>query len=74
MVFPLGMYSVATLAFGRVTRITFMDPIAHVMLWVAVTAWTLVAGSFLAQLIGKFRARRRIRNEADEALEEPLPG
>jgi tellurite resistance protein TehA-like permease len=46
-VFPLGMYSVATLAFGKTTGLAFMHPIAHVMLWVAVGAWALVAAAFL---------------------------
>jgi tellurite resistance protein TehA-like permease len=45
VVFPLGMYSVATLSFGKVTRLGFMSPIAHVMLWVAVVAWVAVAGA-----------------------------
>jgi len=50
MVFPLGMYSVATLAFGKTARLSFMHPIARVMLWVAIAAWTLVAAAFLARL------------------------
>ncbi len=50
IVFPLGMYSVATLAFGKSARLAFMHPIAHVMLWVAVAAWILVATAFLARL------------------------
>jgi tellurite resistance protein TehA-like permease len=52
VVFPLGMYSVATLAFGETTHLTFMDPIAHVMLWVAFAAWALVAAAFLTRLAG----------------------
>jgi tellurite resistance protein TehA-like permease len=50
VVFPLGMYSVATLAFGKVAHLAFMEPLARVMLWVAVAAWALVAGAFLARL------------------------
>jgi tellurite resistance protein TehA-like permease len=50
-VFPLGMYSVATLTFGKITGLAFMHPIAHVMLWVAVAAWVLVAAAFLIQLV-----------------------
>jgi len=41
IVFPLGMYSVATLSFGAAAGLGFMHPIAHVMLWVAVIAWVL---------------------------------
>jgi tellurite resistance protein TehA-like permease len=47
VVFPLGMYSVATQAFGRVAGIAFMEPLARVMIWVAVAAWVLVAAAFL---------------------------
>jgi tellurite resistance protein TehA-like permease len=43
VVFPLGMYSVATLQYGKVAHLGFMHPIAHVMMWVAVAAWLAVA-------------------------------
>jgi tellurite resistance protein TehA-like permease len=45
VVFPLGMYSVATLTFGKVAHIGFMEPLAHVVLWIAVVAWVLVAAA-----------------------------
>jgi tellurite resistance protein TehA-like permease len=51
-VFPLGMYSVATLAYGKAAPLAFMPPLAHVMLWVAVAAWALVAAAFIARLAG----------------------
>lgn len=47
VVFPLGMYSVATLTFGQAAGISFMAPLARVMIWVAVAAWILVAAAFL---------------------------
>ena len=50
VVFPLGMYSVATLAFGKAANLTFMEPLARFMLWVAVAAWVMVAAAFLARL------------------------
>ena len=50
VVFPLGMYSVATLSFGKAARLAFMEPLARFMLWVAVAAWVLVAAAFLARL------------------------
>jgi len=50
MVFPLGMYSVATLAFGTAAHVTWMEPLARFMLWVAVAAWVLVAAAFLTRL------------------------
>jgi tellurite resistance protein TehA-like permease len=49
-VFPLGMYSVATLTFGKIAHLTFMEPVARFMLWVSVTAWLLVAASFLLHI------------------------
>ena len=50
VVFPLGMYSVATLTFGKAAHLAFMEPLARFMLWVAVAAWVLVAAAFLARL------------------------
>ena len=50
VVFPLGMYSVATLSFGKAARLAFMEPLARFMLWVAVAAWVLVAAAFVARL------------------------
>jgi tellurite resistance protein TehA-like permease len=50
VVFPLGMYSVATLSFGEAAHLTFMEPLGRFMLWVAVAAWLLVAAAFLVRL------------------------
>jgi tellurite resistance protein TehA-like permease len=50
VVFPLGMYSVATLTFGKVAHLAFMEPLARFTIWVAVAAWALVAAAFLARL------------------------
>ena len=52
VVFPLGMYSVATLSFGNVAHLHFMEPLSRSMLWVAVAAWIGVATAFLARLAG----------------------
>jgi tellurite resistance protein TehA-like permease len=51
VVFPLGMYSVATLSFGKVAHLSFMEPISRFMLWVAVAAWTAVAVAFVVRLV-----------------------
>jgi tellurite resistance protein TehA-like permease len=59
VVFPLGMYSVATLSFGQVAGISFMAPVARVMIWVAVAAWVLVAAAFLIRPSGPGPGRRR---------------
>jgi tellurite resistance protein TehA-like permease len=50
VVFPLGMYSVATLDYGKAAHLAFMRSLAHVMLWVAVAAWVLVAAAFTVRL------------------------
>jgi tellurite resistance protein TehA-like permease len=49
VVFPLGMYSVATFSFGQAVGLTFMAPLARCMFWVAVAAWLLVAAAFIAR-------------------------
>ena len=51
VVFPLGMYSVATLSFGRAAGLAFMEPLSRFMLWGAVVAWVMVAAAFLARLV-----------------------
>ena len=50
VVFPLGMYSAATLSFGKVAHLRFMEPLSRLMLWVAIAAWAAVAAGFLARL------------------------
>jgi Molybdopterin oxidoreductase/Voltage-dependent anion channel len=55
VVFPLGMYSVATLSFGKAAHLAFMEPLSRFMLWVAVAAWAAVAAAFLVRLTCQFR-------------------
>jgi tellurite resistance protein TehA-like permease len=55
IVFPLGMYSVATLTFGTASHLHFMEPLARFMLWVAVAAWALVATAFGIRLAKAWR-------------------
>jgi tellurite resistance protein TehA-like permease len=52
VVFPLGMYSVATLTFGQVAHLAFMVPLSRFMLWAAVAAWVGVAAALLARIWG----------------------
>ena len=58
------MYSVATLTFGSAAHLTFMEPLARFMIWVAVAAWALVAAAFLARLV---------RHRAEPASGAPTP-
>jgi tellurite resistance protein TehA-like permease len=50
MVFPIGMYSVASLSFGKAVGIGFMQPLSRGVLWVAIAVWLLVGGAGLARL------------------------
>ena len=50
VVFPLGMYSAATLSYGKVAKLGFMEPLSRFMFWVAVAAWLAVAVAFLHRL------------------------
>jgi tellurite resistance protein TehA-like permease len=58
VVFPLGMYSVATLSFGKAAGLAFMEPLSRFMLWVDVAAWVLVAAAFLVRLTRQHEVAR----------------
>lgn len=51
VVFPLGMYSVATLSYGKVAHLGFMEPVSRFMFWVAVAAWVAVSVAFAGRLV-----------------------
>ena len=59
VVFPLGMYSAATLSFGQIAHITFMEPLSRFMLWVAVAAWAVVAVAFSVRAARRAGGPRR---------------
>jgi tellurite resistance protein TehA-like permease len=67
VVFPLGMYSVATWTFGKVAHLNFMRPISRVMLWVAITAWLAVAIAFVVRLIHRPSGIGSLTPEASSA-------
>jgi tellurite resistance protein TehA-like permease len=50
VVFPLGMYSVAILTFGKVTHLAFVESLSRFMIWVALAAWVAVAAAFVAPI------------------------
>jgi tellurite resistance protein TehA-like permease len=60
VVFPLGMYCVATLTFGEAAHLSFMEPIGRFMLWVAVAAWVAVAVAFVVKLARRPRISRSV--------------
>lgn len=43
MVFPLGMYTVATQRFAKTYGLVFLLPVSRVFLWIAFLAWVFVA-------------------------------
>ena len=51
LVFPLGMYSVATVEFGDVTGLGFLSAAARVAFWAALVAWTVVVGTMLTSFV-----------------------
>ena len=58
IVFPLGMFSVATYRFGHENGMPLVAVLGHWANWVAVGAWILVAAGMLATAV-RFLSRRR---------------
>jgi tellurite resistance protein TehA-like permease len=63
LVFPLGMYSVASSEFGQVTGLSFLAAPARAAFWIALIAWAAVFAGMAASLAaGSSRwGRRRSR-------------
>jgi tellurite resistance protein TehA-like permease len=59
VVFPIGMYAVASLSFGKAARLGIMEPLSHGVRWVAAAVWLLVAAAGLGQLARGWAATRR---------------
>ncbi|TAM89501.1 C4-dicarboxylate ABC transporter [bacterium] len=55
VVFPLGMYTVATYHFHRMVGVTQLQVIPKVMIWAAVTAWAAGAVGLLASFVWSLR-------------------
>jgi tellurite resistance protein TehA-like permease len=64
VVFPIGMFAVATESFGKAVNLSFMQPIATVALWVAVASWVAVAIAMGTQL-GRRVSRQAPRLQAE---------
>lgn len=50
VVFPLGMYTVASVTLGRAAGLGFMVSVARVWVWVGFAAWVVVLGLMLSAL------------------------
>lgn len=58
MVFPLGMFAVASMRLGRVEHLPLVETIGNGFLLVAVLAWVLVAAGLVTQLVRGVRGAR----------------
>lgn len=57
MVFPMGVYSVASLTIGTADRLPLAGDVGKVFIWVAVAAWTaVVLDAGITRLLGRRRA------------------
>ncbi|WP_338103507.1 tellurite resistance/C4-dicarboxylate transporter family protein [Mycolicibacterium holsaticum] len=55
MVFPLGMYSVATDTTSAETGWSALSAISHVVYWIALGSWAIVAVAGLSRLVSQLR-------------------
>ncbi|MGH9104498.1 MAG: tellurite resistance/C4-dicarboxylate transporter family protein [Acidimicrobiales bacterium] len=58
VVFPLGMYTVASVTLGRVAGLGFMVSVARVWIFVGLAAWAATMALMLAALFRALRPRR----------------
>jgi len=56
LVFPLGMFTAATLQLSRATGIGFLDAVPHVFIWIALGAWAI---TFVGMIGGLARRATR---------------
>jgi tellurite resistance protein TehA-like permease len=56
LVFPLGMYALASLRLSRVTEFSPLLGISHSIIWVAVAAWIMTCVGLVAATWRHFRA------------------
>ena len=73
VVFPIGMYGVATLSFGRAADLSFMEPLSRGVLWVAIAAWLLVAAAGLARLARPGQPARHGQPQSAAPAASPAP-
>jgi len=58
LVFPLGMYTLATYRFGLASDFAPLESIARVFIWVAFTAWVITMAALLRGLFRGLSSRR----------------
>ena len=57
IVFPLGMYAVASTYLGRADHLPILEAIGAGWIWVALTAWALVFAGMVSDIIRQLRRR-----------------
>jgi tellurite resistance protein TehA-like permease len=65
VVFPLGMYAVASVTLGRAIDFDFMQQLASVWVWFGVAAWGAVAMLMIVAVVGALRVRGNRRQSVD---------
>jgi tellurite resistance protein TehA-like permease len=56
LVFPLGMYSVATYRLALASEFTTLQTVAHVVIWVAFGAWLVTSAGLVGSVVAAWRA------------------
>ena len=59
VVFPLGMYTVASFSLGQIAGLGFMASVARVWVWVGVAGWVAVLCLMVGALVRALAERRR---------------
>ena len=62
LVFPLGMYTVATFVFANATGISFLLIIPHIFVYIAMLAWAITLGGMLFKLGNFWLSFRRSKS------------
>lgn len=58
IVFPLGMYAVASVSYGQVTHLDFMVDIARVAMWISLAAWLALVALMVSSTTRRGRSLR----------------
>ncbi len=74
VVFPLGMYTVASLSLGRAAHLGFLVAIARLWVWVGVAAWAGVSLLMVAALVRALTEPGAVGRPAPGALDGPASG
>lgn len=68
-VFPLGMYTVCTQALSRTFQIPFLEPIASVFEWIAITAWTMTFAGLVRHVVRATRLNLSISGKSEQGVQ-----